>query len=135
MRVTLQEIGIAVKRLQWQHHTEATKLLAPLGISLPQWDVLRRLHEHPDASLHDLAQLTFQTDQSMGSLATRMIARGLLERVQGPGRAVRHRLTDEGERIRAEGAGLLDDVLGGSIGRLSPAERSTFLKLLTKALG
>jgi len=135
MEPSVQEIGRAVKQLQWRHHTEASKLLAGLDVSLPQWDVLRRLHEVPDASLHDLAQLTFQTDQSMGSLATRMIARGLLERVQGPGRAVRHRLTDEGDRIRAEGAGLLDDALSGSIGRLSPAERSTLLKLLTKALG
>lgn len=134
MPINLQEIGLAVKRLQWLHHTEASKLLAPLGVSLPQWDVLRRLHEHPDASLHDLAQLTFQTDQSMGSLATRMVTRGLIERLDGPGRAIRHRLTPEGERIREEGTELLDAVLGNSVGTLSPAERSTLLKLLTKAL-
>jgi DNA-binding MarR family transcriptional regulator len=133
--VTLQEIGLAVKRLQWQNHTEATKLLAPLGVSLPQWDVLRRLHEVPDASLHDLAQLTFQTDQSMGSLATRMIARGLIERVQGPGRAIRHKPTPEGERIRKAGADILDSVLTSSVGSLSAAERETLLRLLTKAIG
>ncbi|GAA0939452.1 MarR family transcriptional regulator [Kribbella koreensis] len=133
--MTLQEIGIAVKRLQWQHHTEATKLLAPLGVSLPQWDVLRRLHEHPEASLHDLAQLTFQTDQSMGSLATRMIARGLITRVEGPGRAIRHKPTPEGEQIRRQGADALDSVLTASVGSLSAAERETLLSLLTKALG
>jgi DNA-binding MarR family transcriptional regulator len=133
--VTLQQIGLAVKRLQWQNHTEATKLLAPLGVSLPQWDVLRRLHEVPDASLHDLAQLTFQTDQSMGSLATRMIARGLIERVQGPGRAIRHKPTPEGERIRKAGADILDSVLTSSVGSLSAAERETLLRLLTKAIG
>jgi DNA-binding MarR family transcriptional regulator len=132
---TLQEIGLAVKRLQWQNHTEATKLLADLGVSLPQWDVLRRLHEVPDASLHDLAQLTFQTDQSMGSLATRMIARGLITRVEGPGRAIRHKPTPEGERLRKAGAEILESVLTSSVGSLSAAERETLLRLLTKAIG
>ena len=135
MESSVQDIGIAVKRLQWRHHTEATKALAGLGVSLPQWDVLRRLHERPDASLHELAQLTFQTDQSMGSLATRMVARGLIERLDGAGRAVRHRLTPEGERIHTAGDRILDGVLAASVGGLSQAERATLLKLLTKAAG
>jgi DNA-binding MarR family transcriptional regulator len=129
---SVQDIGIAVKRLQWRHHTEASKRLAELGVSLPQWDVLRRLHEAPDASLHDLAQRTFQTDQSMGSLAARMIARGLIERVEGRGRAVRHAVTPEGERIRKAGAKIVESVLTESLRPLSAAERSTLHKLLTK---
>jgi DNA-binding MarR family transcriptional regulator len=133
VEVSVQEIGIAVKRLQWRHHSEASRGLAELGVSLPQWDVLRRLHEVPEASLHDLAQLTFQTDQSMGSLATRMVARGLIERVEGPGRAIRHTLTPEGERIRVAGGEILESVLTASLNLLSSAERSTLLKLLTKA--
>ncbi len=133
MEPSVQDIGIAVKRLQWRHHTEASKRLAELGVSLPQWDVLRRLHEAPEASLHDLAQRTFQTDQSMGSLAARMTARGLIERVEGPGRAIRHTLTPEGERIRKAGSKILDSVLTTSLGELSPTERTTLLKLLTKA--
>ncbi|MFF0344966.1 MarR family winged helix-turn-helix transcriptional regulator [Kribbella sp. NPDC004875] len=132
MEPSVQDIGIAVKRLQWRHHTAASKRLAELGVSLPQWDVLRRLHEKPDASLHDLAQLTFQTDQSMGSLATRMVTRGLLERVEGPGRAVRHTLTPEGERIREAGAKLLEDVLTESLAPLTKPERATLHTLLTK---
>ncbi|WP_328523858.1 MarR family winged helix-turn-helix transcriptional regulator [Kribbella sp. NBC_00359] len=135
MEPSVQDVGIAVKRLQWRHHTEASKGLAELGVSLPQWDVLRRLHERPDASLHELAQLTFQTDQSMGSLAARMVARGLLERLEGSGRAVRHRLTPDGERIRKAGDRILDTVLTASVGGLSPAERVTLLKLLRKASG
>jgi len=132
---SVEDVRIAVKRLQWRHHTEASKGLAELGVSLPQWDVLRRLHERPDASLHELAQLTFQTDQSMGSLAARMVARGLLERLEGSGRAVRHRLTPDGERIRKAGDRILDAVLTASVGGLSPAERVTLLKLLRKASG
>lgn len=52
-----------------------------------QWDTLRHLHRQRDASLHDLALLTFQADQSFGSLAVRMADHGLVERVPGSGRA------------------------------------------------
>jgi len=78
------EIGLSVKRLQMRHHRVVNERLAPLEISIVQWDALRHLHENPEASLHDLAQLTFQTDQSFGTLAMRMIDRGLIERVPGP---------------------------------------------------
>jgi DNA-binding MarR family transcriptional regulator len=133
MAIGLQDVGLAVKRLQWRHHSEANKRLAALGVSLPQWDVLRHLHQQPDASLHALAQLTFQTDQSMGTLAGRMVERGLLTRIDGPGRAVRHALTADGERIRAAGAQIVDEVLAESIGTLSQRDRATLHQLLVKA--
>src|SRR5579859_6034905 len=133
--VSLQDVGLAVKRLQWRHHREANgRLLAAVGLSLPQWDVLRHLHERPGASLHELAQLTFQTDQSMGTLAGRMIERGVLERVAGPGRAVRHAITPAGERARRAGSEIMDGVLAESVGSLSPAERVTLYRLLTAAV-
>ncbi|MFF9490063.1 MarR family winged helix-turn-helix transcriptional regulator [Streptomyces sp. NPDC014676] len=131
--LALQDVGLAVKRLQWQHHRAANTHLSELGLSLPQWDVLRHLHAQPDASLHALAVLTFQTDQSMGTLAGRMIDRGLIERVDGPGRAVRHRLTEEGERLRLEGAGVVDRVMKHTLGRLTPDELATLHELLLKA--
>ncbi|HEY0933206.1 MAG TPA: MarR family winged helix-turn-helix transcriptional regulator [Trebonia sp.] len=131
--VTLQDAGLAVKRLQWRHHREANTRLSAIGLSLPQWDVLRHLHANPDASLHQLAGLTFQTDQSMGTMAARMIDRGLLERVTGPGRAVRHRLTPAGEQLRQDGSALADSVLGDTLGQLSEAELATLHTLLTKA--
>lgn len=133
MATALQDVGLAVKRLQWRHHSEANKRLAALGVSLPQWDVLRHLGRQPDASLHALAQLTFQTDQSMGTLAGRMVDRGLLTRVDGPGRAVRHALTADGDRVRAAGAQIIDGVLAESVGTLSQRDRATLYRLLAKA--
>ena len=100
---SVEDVALAVKRVQHRHHRAFTAALADLGVSLPQWDTLRHLRDVPDASLHDLAQLTFQTDQAFGALAARMAERGLIERVAGPGRAVHHRLTEEGERVRREG--------------------------------
>ena len=106
--------------------------LAGVGLSLAQWDVLRHLHESPEASLHDLAQLTFQTDQSMGTLANRMITRDLIERVDGPGRAVRHRLTAEGDAARRAGGDVVDAVLRDSLGGLTDQERETLHRLLVR---
>jgi DNA-binding MarR family transcriptional regulator len=130
----ISETGLMVKRLQARHHRAADLALAKLEVSLVQWDVLRHLSENPGASLHDLAVLTFQTDQSMGTLAGRIEARGLIERVPAPGRAVRHRLTQEGERIRKSGARVLRRVLAESFAPLSPAELATFDRLLRKLL-
>ena len=130
---SLQDVGLAVKRLQWRHHRTANERLAELGVSLVQWDVLRHLSQQPDASLHALAELTFQTDQSMGTLATRMIQRDLIERVPGPGRAVHHRLTPRGQQVHAAGASLLDDLLAETIGKLTGKERADLYRLLLRA--
>jgi len=135
VRRDLGEIGLSVKRLQVRHHRTANERLAPLGLSLVQWDALRHLHENPEASLHDLAQLTFQTDQSFGTLAARMIDRGFIERVPGPGRAVRHRLTDKGEDLRQQAGAVVRAVLTESFSALTDAELQTFGDLLARVLG
>lgn len=122
----LQETGLRVKRLQMQHHRAANEALQEVGLTIVQWDALRHLDANPGASLHRLAQLTFQTDQSMGALAGRLVARGLIRRVPGPGRAVRHDLTEEGVVQSHEGARILEGVLVASFAPLTPAELATF---------
>ncbi|WP_406636782.1 MarR family winged helix-turn-helix transcriptional regulator [Amycolatopsis sp. WGS_07] len=134
MRYRHADVALAVKRLQHRHHRALSRALQPLGLSLVQWDTLRHLANHPDASLHDLAVLTFQTDQSFGTLAARMVDRGLIERVPGPGRAVRHRLTEKGAELRAAGQELADVVVKSSFSRLSAAQLDELGALLDVAL-
>ncbi|WP_371495087.1 MarR family transcriptional regulator [Kitasatospora sp. NBC_00374] len=134
MSTSLQELGRAVKRLQNRHHNALNAGLRELGVSLVQWDALRHLDQRPDASLHDLAQLTFQTDQAFGTLAARMVDRGLIERVPGPGRAVRHRLTDRGRQVRHAGDEIMERVLAESFAPLSPEQRATLGGLLDRLL-
>jgi len=129
---SLQDTGLRVKRLQMQHQRAANRALQDVGLTIVQWDALRHLQANPDASLHDLALLTFQTDQSMGSLAGRLIDRGLIERVPGPGRAVHHALTDRGTALRDAGATVLDQVLSTSFAPLSAAELATLDDLLRR---
>jgi DNA-binding MarR family transcriptional regulator len=131
---SLRDVGLSVKRLQVRHHRDANAALAPLGLTIVQWDALRHLHENPDASLHDLAVLTFQTDQAFGTLSTRMIDRGLIERVPVPGRAVRHILTSRGDDLRVRAAGMLDGVLAESFAPLDPRELETLGDLLAKVV-
>jgi DNA-binding MarR family transcriptional regulator len=135
MKYRPTDVSLAVKRLQHRHHRALSRALAPLGLSLVQWDTLRHLHRKPDASLHDLAVLTFQTDQSFGTLAVRMAQRGLIERVPGPGRAVRHRLTEEGERLRAAGQEIMETVIADSFHGLTPEQLDRLGELLDAALG
>ncbi len=132
MAMTIQQLGQAVKRLQVKHHREGNEALRPLGISIVQWDALRHLQAHPGASLHDLAVLTFQTDQAFGTLAARMEARGLIRRVSGRGRAIRPELTPEGARVSAEGTEAIERVLRGTFDRLSGEERAAFGEMLER---
>jgi DNA-binding MarR family transcriptional regulator len=118
------DVALAVKRVQHRHHSALTAALAGLGVSLVQWDTLR----------HDLAQLTFQTDQSFGTLAARMADRGLIERVPGPGRAIRHRITGKGEAIRAEGEKRAAAVVRHSFGGLTAQQVEQLGELLELVL-
>lgn len=134
MTLSVHEVGSLVKQVQHRHHRAMTAALADLGVSLVQWDTLRHLHRRPEASLHDLAQLTFQTDQSFGTLAARMVDRGLIERVPGPGRAVRHRPTGKGEEVRAAGQQRVEAVMEHSFEGLTPAQVDQLGELLLLVL-
>ncbi|HTK06559.1 MAG TPA: MarR family winged helix-turn-helix transcriptional regulator [Ktedonobacteraceae bacterium] len=134
MVVTLEDLGQAIKRLQYRHHRTLDAGLASLGITLVQWDALRAISRHPDASGHRLAQLTFQTDQSFGALANRLEAHGWIERISGPGKAIRHRLTLAGEAMLHEGGSVFQEVIAQSFAPLSPTERETLYGLLTRLL-
>lgn len=131
---SLQDVALLVKRLQNQHHKQLNAALTEMGVTLVQWDALRHLAEYPGASLHNLAQLTFQSDQAFGTLAKRMIDRGLVTRTDGPGRAVRLLMTPKGERLLAHAAGVVDRTLADSIGRLDEKQLDELATLLTAAL-
>lgn len=128
------EIGRKIKRLQINHHRSIDAALRPLGLSLAQWDALRHISENPRASLHDLAQLTFQSDQACGTLANRMIERGLIERIDAPGRAAQHKLTGRGEDALKQAAVVVDNIIVESLSPLSVTEREAFGGYLDRVL-
>jgi DNA-binding MarR family transcriptional regulator len=134
MPVTLQDLGRAVKQLQYRHHRGMDRRLREAGTSLAQWDALRAIAARPNSSAHALAELTFQTDQSFGALAGRLLKRGMIERVAGPGRAIRHRLTARGEKTLRTGHEVAGQVLDSSFASLTSRQREDFYRLIKRAL-
>jgi len=131
----LSELGLAIKRAQWRHHRELDRRLIAIGGSLAQWDAVRQIAQNPGASMHHLAELTFQSDQSFGSQATRLITRGLVERVQGPGRTQHHVLTTAGQTFRAAGQKVADEVLADSFAALDRTQLTQLQELLGRLNG
>ena len=131
----LQPLGRAVKRLQHKHHRALDARLVEIGTTLAQWDALRAIDQHPESSSHKLAGMTFQTDQSFGALANRMVDRGLIERVAGGGRVLLHRLTPAGRAALEQGHVVADEVLAQSFAPLTAAQRRQLQELLEIALG
>jgi DNA-binding MarR family transcriptional regulator len=132
--VELSALGLAVKRVQSRDHRAMDAALRPLGVSLVQWDALRAIDRTPGVSAHQLALATFQSDQAWGTLATRLVDRGLIIRSPGVGRRVVHELTSEGRALLADGTAVTERVLPGLFVGISPDEQAVLLGLLQKVL-
>jgi DNA-binding MarR family transcriptional regulator len=135
MSVNLQQLGRAVKAAQYRHHRSLDRELATVGTTLPQWDALRAIARHPGSSAHWLAGETFQSDQAFGTLATRLVAQGLVVRSPGQGRRVDHDLTPAGRAVLAAANVVADRVLAQSFGSLGSQDRETLFELLERVGG
>ncbi|CUX65258.1 putative MarR-family transcriptional regulator [Agrobacterium tumefaciens str. Kerr 14] len=132
MSIPLDILGRLIKQLQARHHRLFDSRLGEIGSSLAQWDALRAIDRNPGASSHALAEYTFQTDQSFGALAGRLLDKGLVQRLEGKGRAIHYELTERGQQILSQGTKLTDDVLASSFAPLQEDEREILLGLLTR---
>ncbi len=132
---SLEHLGLLVKQLQHRHHRALDARLAPLGISLVQWNALREIVRHPGSSQHRLAEITFNSDQAFGTLLTRLLRLGLVERHPGAGHATVHHLTAKGETLFQEGHTLVLEVFAQSFAPLNEDERALLCGLLAKMLG
>ncbi|MEN0084674.1 MAG: MarR family winged helix-turn-helix transcriptional regulator [Leifsonia sp.] len=130
MTVELEALGLAIKRAQYRNHRTMDAALRPVGISLVQWDALRAIARMPEASGHDLAAATFQSDQAFGTLANRLVERGLIVRTPGRGRRIVHELTDAGRAALEEGHAVAADVLDELFAPLDEAQRAALLETL-----
>ena len=134
MSTSIEAVALLIKMAQHRHHRWMDAALAPLDLTLVQWNALREIHRHPGASMHQLAELTFNSDQAFGMLATRLLRAGLILREQGPGRTTHHRLTAKGEALFGRGNALVQEIFAKSFAGLNPLEREALAALLTKLL-
>lgn len=124
--------GRLLKRAQYRNHRAADRELAAIGTSLVQWDALRAISESPDSSAHSLAVATFQSDQSFGTLANRLEAKGLIVRASGHGRRIEHTLTEAGRRMFEAGLHVTRGVSERSLAALTADEIETLHGLLER---
>ncbi|MBN9328363.1 MAG: MarR family transcriptional regulator [Cellulomonas sp. 73-145] len=135
MQTSLQRLGQSLKRAQWRDHRTMDTALRSVGVSLVQWDVLRAIDSHPDASGHELAGMTFMSDQAFATLSARLLRAGLIERSSGGGRRLHHALTPEGRRLLAEGGRVVEEVLDELFAPLDAAQRGQLQDLLDTLTG
>ncbi|MGY4644333.1 MarR family winged helix-turn-helix transcriptional regulator [Cellulomonas sp. URHB0016] len=131
MTTDLAALGQALKRAQYRNHRALDAALQDVGVSLVQWDALRAIDRMPHASSHDLAVATFQSDQAFGTLATRLVGRGLILRSAGRGRRLVHTLTDSGRAALAGGHEVTAGVLQELFAPLDEARREDLIRSLT----
>ena len=125
-------LGRAIKQVQWRHHRALDARMRGIGSTIVQWDVLRAIERQPDASAHDLALATFQSDQSLGVMMRGMAAKGLVERVAGKGRRLEHRITAAGASLLEQGHAFAAEILDRSFAALDAEQRGQLLALLRR---
>lgn len=134
MSRALEELGLSIKKVQSRHHRALDTRLQRLGVSLVQWNALREIDRNPGSTAHRLAELTFNSDQAFGTLTTRLLRLGFIERQPGAGRANTHCLTPEGKTVLAQGREVMRKMLATSFAPLSEEEQATLSMLLAKLL-
>ncbi len=91
-------IGYLFRQACSAHRIRMERVLAPAGITLPQFAVLTMLCAYPGVYGADLARLTLLTPQTVCVIVGNLERDGLLTRTEHPehGRIRRLELTDEG---------------------------------------
>ena len=130
MTTDLEALGQVIKRAQYRNHQTMDAALREVGVTLVQWDALRAIDRMPGASGHDLAVATFQSDQAFGTLAARLVLRGLIVRSAGRGRRLEHTLTEPGRAALEHGHRVAAGVLRTLFSPLDDAQRTQLLHLL-----
>jgi DNA-binding MarR family transcriptional regulator len=134
MTSELETLGRAIKQAQYRQHRRLDAALTRIDTTLVQWDAMRAIAQRPGASAHDLAVATFQTDQSFGRLANRLLAQGMITRGSGFGRRIEHQLTAAGERKLSEATAIAGQVRAELFAPLSSADRSELQRILAVLL-
>lgn len=128
----IRRTAMQIKRVQLLKSAAADRALASVGLSMSLWAVLDSIRREPDRSSHALAEACFMTDQSFGELAKKLQQRGLVERTPGPGRIVRHRMTQAGDRLYDEATPLIAQAFAKAFSALTEIEIEALAVMLER---
>jgi DNA-binding MarR family transcriptional regulator len=128
----LRRAALALKRAQIAKSSAFDRRLASVGLTMALWVVLDRIRADPAQSTHALAAASLMTDQSVGELVAKLAKRGLIQRMSGPGRSIRHHLTEAGREALERAAPLMNESLEAAFAELSRSEIEQLTTLLDK---
>jgi len=107
---TARTAGMLIRRVQRRNLMVLDAALAEHDTNLAQWAVLQVIADEPGLTGHALATRTLQSDQSLGTLVTPLVDRGLVARNR-TGNKLAHTLTPTGRTLLAAGGATVGSTL------------------------
>lgn len=105
------KLGISLKRIERLKAAAADRALAPLGLSMSLWAVLRQIATTSAPSANAMAEAVFMTPQAFGELVKKLLKLGMIRKKAIVGRAIRYELTEEGRESFAQADVLVNELL------------------------
>jgi len=108
--------------------------LAKLGISGPQYAVLRILQRHGDSTMSEISDELLVTAGNVTGLVDRLVHEGLVRRIAGrrDRRVVRTQLTDSGRALAEQASQKYHSLLTSLFSEFSNEEKETLTRLFDR---
>ncbi len=121
LQAQAERVWFRLFRTQSRLHSLLGETLKPIGLSVPQHDVLATLTEREGVTQQELAQRLYVTKGNISGLIDRLEAASLVERRPIPNdrRAYAIYLTEEGRRAAEAGIGLQRDLIAATFGQMT----------------
>lgn len=127
-------LGYLLYRVSSALRPQATAVLGPLGLTLPEFVCMRVLSLFPGLSSAELARHTSVTPQAMNTVLHRLQNRGAVTRPESvpSGRALPATLTEDGRDLLKQAEDAVRVADGRVLAALSPAEQHQLRQMLER---
>ena len=124
--------GFRLRLAQLRVYEEFHARLDALGITPTRYSILGVIHDNPGCRPHEIADALRLKRPNLAALQAQLEREGLVARQEEEGRAVRLRLTPDGEQLFARLACIVEGLDHGLTETLTEAERATLHALLRR---
>ena len=128
---TARTAGMLIRRVQRRNLMALDAALAEHDTNLAQWSVLQVIADEPGLTGHALAARTLQSDQSLGTLVTPLVERGLVARSR-TGNKLAHTITPTGSGLLSTGGVTVGSTLEQRMSALDAGQLAQLCELLER---
>lgn len=128
---TATTAGMLIRRVQRRNLIALDAALAEHDTNLAQWAVLQVIADEPGLTGHALAARTLQSDQSLGTLVTPLVDRGLVSRDR-TGNKLAHTITPKGRGLLSAGGATVGSTLAQRMSALDAGQLAQLCALLER---